>query len=424
MASREPDRVLGRGQDRFSVVTIPREDRLFRRIAARQIRSVRAGGSSVRAARRDLRLRYPAAELNYQRDVLIRGTAVELWMAYRDGRARAAAPMVRWWDQRGTARITLDSDGRLRRPNAHCRNLLGLPAGTFPRLALQDLISAELHLEICRSAKWLSGYAETVGALQVRLPRGGRLTLEFCARPDATRNRFLLALRSSSERDHAIEREALRQSSLASLPSAVQRAVLGEGTRRILAPGERLTAMLTQESWVVLVVSGILRLYVTMDGLEPTLVYGSAGTLLGTHAMVAPKPLLVGLQAVTPSVLMQLRARQVERLAGSSSAFARAVSNEEHQQLHEVVRSFAARSSASLKQRLAREIVLLSDLQPDDAVVAVTEQQLADGVGSIRESVARTIADLRREGWIVTTRHGLIVLDKSTLRKAGQAGLN
>jgi CRP-like cAMP-binding protein len=420
----EADRPAGRRQDRFSIVTLPREDRLFRHIATRRIRSVRSGGVTVRTARRDLRLRYPEAELNRQRDVWIRGRAVELWFAYRDGRATAAAPKVRWWEERGTARIELDSEWRLGKPNARCLNLLGLPAGSFPGLALRDLISGELHDDISRLAKSLSSCTETVGALTVRLPRGQRLNLEFCATRDAGRRRFQVALRSSADRDDANAREALRQSSLASLSFAVQREVLGHSTRRNLAPGERLAAPLTQESWVVLVVSGILRLYVTMDGLEPTIVYGSPGTLLGTHAMLAPKPLLVGVQAVTPSVLMQLRARNVEQLAGSSAAFARAVSNEALLQLHEVVRSFASRSAASLKQRLAREIVLLSDLQPHDRLLAVTEQQLADGVGSIRESIGRTMGDLRREGWIVTTRHGLIVLDEATLRRAGQAGLS
>jgi CRP-like cAMP-binding protein len=329
---------------------------------------------------------------------------------------------VRWWDARGTARIVIDSEGRLHRPNARCLDLLGLPRGSTDRLALRDLISAELFEDICRSAKWLSGYAETVGALPVQLSMGERLNLEFFAKPDASRRRFQVALRSSADGDDANARNALRQSSLGSLSSAVQREVLGDGRRQNLAPGERLAAPLTQDSWVVLVVSGIVRLYVTMDGVEPTIVYGRPGTLLGTHAMVAPKPLLVGLQAISPSVLLQLRAHQVERLAESSVAFARAVSNEAYLQLHDVVRSLAGRSAASLRQRLAREIMLLADLQPDDQVVAVTEQQLADGVGSIRESIARTIGDLRREGWIVTTRQGLIVLDKPTLRKAGQAG--
>jgi hypothetical protein len=56
--------------------------------------------------------------------------------------------------------------------------------------------------------------------------------------------------------------------------------------------------------------------------------------------------------------------------------------------------------------------------------VPVTEQQLADGIGSIRESVGRTIGDLRRDGSVATTRHGLLILDKERLRRVGHVGLD
>ena len=75
-----------------------------------------------------------------------------------------------------------------------------------------------------------------------------------------------------------------------------------------------------------------------------------------------------------------------------------------------------SRASFSLPQRLAREILLLADLQPDEVLVPVTEQQLADGVGSIRESIGRTIGEFRRNAWLATTRHGVIVLDAQSLR--------
>jgi CRP-like cAMP-binding protein len=91
-------------------------------------------------------------------------------------------------------------------------------------------------------------------------------------------------------------------------------------------------------------------------------------------------------------------------------------------QLREVVRSFAAHASGNLRQRLARMITVLSELHVDDALVPVTEQQLADGVGSIRESIGRSIGDLRRDGSVATTRHGVLILDKSRLRSIGSEG--
>jgi CRP/FNR family transcriptional regulator len=207
------------------------------------------------------------------------------------------------------------------------------------------------------------------------------------------------------------------------MPAAFLTELFRSGIRRKLGPGERLATSLRDDAWVVLVTAGIVRLYVAMDGYEPTLAYGNAGLTFGTHAMV-PSEVLLGLQAVTPSVVLQLSARRVEKLAKSNAAFARALSEDVQIHLDEVVRSFAAHAAGNLRQRLAREITLLSDLEADDEFVSVTEQQLADGVGSIRESIGRSIGDLRRDGSIATTRHGLLILDKERLRAVGNVGMD
>jgi CRP-like cAMP-binding protein len=122
-------------------------------------------------------------------------------------------------------------------------------------------------------------------------------------------------------------------------------------------------------------------------------------------------------------VVLQLSTRRVAELTRSKPAFAQALASDVQSQLGEVVRSFAAHAAGDLLQRLAREITVLSDLHADDDFLPVTEQQLADGIGSIRESVGRSIGDLRRDGLIATTRHGLLVLDKERLREAGHPGM-
>jgi CRP-like cAMP-binding protein len=161
-----------------------------------------------------------------------------------------------------------------------------------------------------------------------------------------------------------------------------------------------------------------------MDGSEPTLAYGNFGSLFGTHAVAPAETLLLGLQAVTPGVVVELSARRVAEMAQSSPTFLRALSGDVQLQFREVIRSFGDHAVGDLPQRLAREIVVLSDLHTDAELVPVTEQQLADGIGSIRESVARSIGDLRRDGSIATTRHGLLILDKGRLRAAGEVGMN
>jgi CRP-like cAMP-binding protein len=415
--------VPSREADRYFVVASPPTDRLFRRVADRQVRSVRLKGTTLRAARRALRLRYPGAELSRQRDVTFRGKPIELWFAYRDGRTEVLSTSGRWSDQKGWARIVVEASGRLISADSRSRRLLELQPDRIPSLSVADLVSPELAQEICAAFRSLASQPEFGGAVPVRLPTGKRLDIEFVGRLDGP-ERVRLSIRSYTDRDDANDRQALKQSSLGSMPPAIQRELLRGSIRRKLAPGERLVAPLAEDSWVVLVTAGIVRLFIAMDGFEPTILYGNAGSVFGSHATVAPEPLLVGLQSVTPSVVLQLSARRIEALTGSNRAFGRAVSTDLQLQLQELVGAFAARPAASLRQRLAREIMRLSDLQPSDRLLSVTEQQLADGVGSIRESIGRSIGDLRREGCIATTRHGLLILDKATLRKDGHAGLD
>ena len=411
-------------QDQHRVVSIPGTDALFRHTVGRHVQSVRERGTTIRAARRSLRQRYPAAELSYQGDGVVRGESVELWFAYRDGRAEANTPRARWWDDGRLARVLIDSSGRLIRPNAACRRLLDLPAENAEATTVRDLVSSELYQELWRESKLLSPTETWDGSLSLRLPSGRRLDIEFHARRDGTAQRLEVAMRSLPDRDRANDFMALEQSALGAMPAAFLTELFRSGIRRKLGSGERLATSLMDDSWVILVTAGIVRLYAAMDGSEPTLAYGNAGSLFGTHAMVPSDTVLLGLQSVTPSVVLQLSARRVEELAKSNEAFARALSEDVRIHLREVVRSFASHAAGNLRQRLAREITLLSDLEADDEFVSVTEQQLADGVGSIRESIGRSIGDLRRDGSIATTRHGLLILDKERLRAVGNVGLD
>jgi CRP/FNR family transcriptional regulator len=289
-------------------------------------------------------------------------------------------------------------------------------------MTLRGLLSSELFMELVAESKRRPPGEALVGSFPLRLPRGRRLDIEFHIEPQAGQ-RLNVTMRSIADRDRANDWLALRQSALGSVPAAILRDLFESGTRRTLGSGERLAKSLTDDAWVVLVTAGIMRLYVAMDGYEPTLAYGNFGSLFGTHAFIPDEELLLGLQAVTPSVVLQLSSRRVEELAESNPTFLRAIFGNVQLQLREVIRSFAEHAAADLRQRLAREIVVLSDLHADDELVPVTEQQLADGIGSIRESVGRSIGDLRRDGSIATTRHGLLILDKGRLRKAGSVAV-
>jgi CRP-like cAMP-binding protein len=197
---------------------------------------------------------------------------------------------------------------------------------------------------------------------------------------------------------------------------------MGLARRRDLGPGEGLGSR-AEERWAIVVVAGIVRLFIHADGGEPTLAYAGHGALLGSHLVPGEDRIPMRLQALTPSVVMQLPAQSITDLMKAEAPFTQAVVGQGQELLGATISTLAARTAANLPQRLAREVTLLGDLHPRGGLIPVTEQQLADGVGSIRESVARALGAFRRRGWIATTSHGLIVLDDVALREAGRGGL-
>jgi CRP/FNR family transcriptional regulator, cyclic AMP receptor protein len=213
--------------------------------------------------------------------------------------------------------------------------------------------------------------------------------------------------------DHAIEMSSLRFVSV-----GARQALLRGARRRVLTRGDPLTESMVGDPWSILVTTGIVRLYATIDGVQPTLLYAGRGALLGSHwtPPATHEVWQVAVEAVTPSTVIQLDPVHIGRLLGTAPGFARGVLTEIQAGLWTVASTLAIYVTASLAQRLAREILILNDLHAEE-LIPVTEQQLADGIGSLRESVARSIGEFRERGILATTRFGFVVLDLKGLQQ-------
>ena len=76
----------------------------------------------------------------------------------------------------------------------------------------------------------------------------------------------------------------------------------------------------------------------------------------------------------------------------------------------------------SVRQRVAAHLIGVASIDvesPDTPVAPITQQQLADAVGSVREVVARTLRELRVDGLISVGRARITILDPKRL--AGEA---
>jgi CRP/FNR family transcriptional regulator, cyclic AMP receptor protein len=217
---------------------------------------------------------------------------------------------------------------------------------------------------------------------------------------------------------------ALARSVFAGLPPAVRADVLVDHRDARYAPGETLLRPRLPERYrTALVVSGLLRLYLeSPDGRQAAARYCGPGYFLGAACAVpSRKPLRVpfDVQAVTPTRVLHLDRRRLHAAARSEIGVALALLQQLGEYQTDLAHLLAGATFGSIRQRTAVHLLNMSVTQPDETLVApITQQTLADAVGTIRETVARAVGELRRAGAIETVPGGIRVRDPEYLAAA------
>jgi CRP-like cAMP-binding protein len=169
----------------------------------------------------------------------------------------------------------------------------------------------------------------------------------------------------------------------------------------------------------ILVVSGLLRMYLASgDGRQIAFRYAGPGYFLGAAATVGGHgvPVPAGVQAVTAARVLYLNLERLRAAARSDAAVAWALLEQMVQYQRDLIHVLAGTAFGSIRQRTAMHLLNLAVARPDGTLVAaVTQQALADAVGTTRETVARAVGDLRRTGAIATESGGVRVRDPKAL---------
>jgi CRP/FNR family transcriptional regulator len=230
-----------------------------------------------------------------------------------------------------------------------------------------------------------------------------------------TSGRAPAARRGPLEED---ERAAIAASHLGSLPAEVIAGLTADASRLRVPAGSMLHREGTTSPHLEIVVTGLVRAYVTApDGRTMTVRYCRPAALIGVVSLFASPFLLPAtIQAVTDADLLVLRASLVRRAAERDVRVARALLDE----LSERVLSFIAEipsAFTNVRQRVARHLLdLASESQRGSELVAATgQQELADAVGTVREVVVRALRELRADGLLRTGRGGIVLIDPERL---------
>jgi CRP/FNR family cyclic AMP-dependent transcriptional regulator len=158
------------------------------------------------------------------------------------------------------------------------------------------------------------------------------------------------------------------------------------------------------------------------DGRQLTVRYARRGALIARRSYLLGGHAPIAIHAVTDVELLELDARPFLRLVETEAAMARAVLAELSRRLEDVYATVADSAFGTVREKVARHLLALSGdgVDGERRIAPITQQELADAVGTMREVAARVLRDMRREGIVATAPREIEILDPARL--AGSLG--
>jgi CRP/FNR family cyclic AMP-dependent transcriptional regulator len=118
-----------------------------------------------------------------------------------------------------------------------------------------------------------------------------------------------------------------------------------------------------------------------------------------------------------------LSARRLAALAQTEPAVGWLLARHLARRLYDTIDAVADTAFGSLRQRVARHLLDLAEVQADGRLIApISQLALAQAVGSARPAVARVVAELRALGLVGAARRGVTILDAEGLHRQTWAG--
>jgi len=211
-------------------------------------------------------------------------------------------------------------------------------------------------------------------------------------------------------------RAAIDKSFLGRLPSAAADQLLAGAELVRRAPG---TVMYDEGGacGVAIVVHGLLRVFMTsLSGRQVTVRYVRPGDAMGIWTVyVGMTPL--GVMALTDASLLRCRPEVWRDAADTNVEVAGAFLVETSGLMAHMVNEIGGAAFGSTRERVARHLLRAAESPAGNGqlVASLSQQELADGVASVREVVAATLAEFRDAGLVATHRGRIVIRDPQKL---------
>jgi len=152
---------------------------------------------------------------------------------------------------------------------------------------------------------------------------------------------------------------------------------------------------------------GLLRVFQTMpDGRQLTVRYVRSGGLLAIATLYMKRTGQLSQQALSRCQIIRFRPDLLLSLAASDAEIANAFAAENARRLFGYLDELAGNTFGTMRQRVARHLLDLAaaDHKQPALIAQISQQDLADAVGTVREVVVRVLRELREAGLVRTGR--------------------
>jgi CRP/FNR family transcriptional regulator, cyclic AMP receptor protein len=215
-------------------------------------------------------------------------------------------------------------------------------------------------------------------------------------------------------------RAAIDASHLRELPDDLVEELLAGATGKAFPAGSMARWEGDTDPLIELVVSGLVRVFVTApDGRTLTVRYCRPGALMGVFSVFVQRFVLpASTQALVDAELLQISPVVTRQLAARDGRVAMALLADLSERVQSFVAEIPGSAFTSVRQRVARHLLDLASQRMSEhgeLVVLVSQRDLAEAVGTVREVVVRVLRELRQEGVVRTERDRIVVVDPARL---------
>lgn len=175
---------------------------------------------------------------------------------------------------------------------------------------------------------------------------------------------------------------------------------------------------------------GKVRVYrVTPDGKQLTLDIYAKGTILGDMRLLGQDRVPEAYaETIDAAVICTITPDELRRLVQRYPVIGVNIITFLSQRLQEAERELEAMAYQRVGQRLARKLIDLAQRFGVETVrgtliqARLTQQELAEMIGTTRETLAHTLGDFRRRGLLDTERHQVLIRDAERLAALAEDG--